>query len=116
MLPSASAPVFDEKGDSAINYAQQLELWRQVTNLDPVKRASALISYMDTGAREVCMAAGSDGIMDHGRARTDSDLSHDYFAPAAAVCVYQKIVRFSQVKRLPRRWMDILCDLISCTK
>ena len=65
MLPPVSAPSFDRKGESSANYAQQVALWREVTNLGPAKRASALILHLDTVARNVCVAAESDAIMVH---------------------------------------------------
>ena len=49
-----------------LQYAQEVELWSHVANLDPIQRASALILDMDSAAREVRMEAGSDQIMDLG--------------------------------------------------
>ena len=64
MGAGASAPFFCVKGGSFANYAQEVGIWRQVTNLGAAKRASALIAYMALVAREVCMAAGSNQIME----------------------------------------------------
>ena len=38
------------EGAPVINYQKKAELWRQITNSDPAKRASALILRMDTVA------------------------------------------------------------------
>ena len=56
------------EGGSFANYAQQVGIWRRVTNLGAAKRASALTSYMDSVVREVCMAAGGDRVMGQGGA------------------------------------------------
>ena len=50
MLPSVDLPSFDRKGASFATYEQQVELWRHVANLGPVKRASALVLQMDAVA------------------------------------------------------------------
>ena len=61
--PSANAPFFDGEGESFSNYALEAGPWSQVTNLEPAKRASALILKMGPVARQVSAAAGSDLIM-----------------------------------------------------
>ena len=49
-------------------YDPKVRLWAQVTNLGPAKRAFALILHKDTVARQVCLHAGGDTLMDGGRA------------------------------------------------
>ena len=54
---------------------------------------------MDTFARQVCIAAGSDIIMSNRAAEKILNISRESFAPAAADSVYQRVFRFSQLKR-----------------
>ena len=42
-----NAPPIDRKGESLSNYAQDVELWCRVTNLEPLRKASAEILDMD---------------------------------------------------------------------
>ena len=77
MQPSVSAPFFDGKGEPSVNYAQQVELWRQAANLGPVRRDSAVILFMETAARDVCMAAGNDVILCQEGAETKIGLSRN---------------------------------------
>ena len=62
-------------GESCTNYAQEVKLWSHVANLDPGTRASTLILNMDTVARQACMPAGSDEIMDQDGAMRVADLA-----------------------------------------
>ena len=64
MMPNVHESSFDGKGESFSNYIQDVELCHRVTDLEPVKGASALILNMGPVARGVCMAAGSDKIAD----------------------------------------------------
>ena len=57
-------------------------------NLGPAKRASALILSAGAIAREVCMAARSDQIMDQGGVMKIVKLLDGYFAPGAVDSVY----------------------------
>ena len=63
MTPSANVPFVDGKGESFANYAREVGQRGQVANLESARQASALILKMDAVAREVCMAAGSNQIM-----------------------------------------------------
>ena len=65
-----------------------------MTNLEPPKRASALILIMDPVAREVCMAAGSDQILGADGVMKIVKLLNDYFAPDAADSVHQAVACF----------------------
>ena len=58
-----------------------MELWNQVTNLDPARRASAVILHIDAVAQEVCMAAEGDVIMDQEAVEKIMELLRDHFAP-----------------------------------
>ena len=49
-------------------------------------------------AREVCMVAGHDGIMDQEGAKKIMELLRDYFAPESADSTNQEAVCFSQFK------------------
>ena len=51
MAPAANAPACDGKGESSSNYAQEVELWRRVTNLEPLQMALVLILNMAPVAR-----------------------------------------------------------------
>ena len=62
MMPTVNAPFSDGGGESFSNYSQEVVLRAQTTNLEPVKRASALILNVGPVAREVRMAAGCDQI------------------------------------------------------
>ena len=66
-----------------------MKLRRRVANLDPAKRYSAHSLQMNAVAQEVCMAAGSDVILDPDGVKKISKLLHDYFAPDAVGSVYQ---------------------------
>ena len=94
MLPAARVPPLGGKGASFLNLEQKAQLWRQVTNRDPAKRASALISRIDTAARNVCMAAGNDATMDGDDAEQILAIPQDSFAPDRAGSVYQEVIRF----------------------
>ena len=47
MMPTVNAPPIDRKGESFSNYALDVELWYRVTNLEPLRKASAGILDMD---------------------------------------------------------------------
>ena len=99
MLPAASASSLCGKGASFFNYEKQVKLPRQVANEGPVKRAALLILQMATAARQVCMAAGSDVLMDADGAEKISAITFDNCVPEAMDSVYQEIARFLQFKR-----------------
>ena len=96
MLPAVSVPAFGGTGSSRFSYEQQVELWRQNTNLGPAKRASALPLQMDDVARQVCMAAGSAVIMDGNGLEKISSILRDYIAPAAADTANHEVARSLQ--------------------
>ena len=95
MPPSVSAP-FE-------SFAQEVELWRHATNLNPAERASAHIVLIDTVAREVGQAAGSDVIMILVGKKQISGLLYDYFAPRAVGSVYREVVRNLEFKRAAQK-------------
>ena len=72
----------------------EVELRRQGAHLDPANRASVLILYMDSAAREVCAAAGRGVIMGREGAMKITVLLRDYFAPDAVESAYQEVARF----------------------
>ena len=108
MFPSVIAPCIDGWGESLENYARQVELWRQVANLDPAKRAAVLFLEMDTLARKVCMAAGGDLITDQNGANEISELLRRYPASGAADSVFREIARFFaiQARRPDDGWVS----------
>ena len=97
---------FGGKGPPFIDYEQQVRLWRRVANLDPSKRAAASILRIDTVARQVCLAAGSDFVVNNDGAERIVTILKDYIAPDAADSVDQEVARFLQSKR-PGRTMDV---------
>ena len=50
-LPSVAAPPFDGENESSPSCAMEAELRSKVANLDVGRRASALVSTMELGAR-----------------------------------------------------------------
>ena len=54
---------------------------------------------MDTVARQVCMAAGSDMIRGGNGADQNQNISREYFAPDAVDSVYREIVRSLHIKK-----------------
>ena len=70
-----------------------------MTNVEPAKRASALISLVDTVAREDRGAAGGDVIMGHGGVKQILEVVRDYFTPGAVDSVYRGVARLLQLKR-----------------
>ena len=75
------------------NYAQEVGLRCQKTNVDPLKRAPALILNIGPAAREVCMAAGSDEMMGPEGAMEIAQLRNNNFAPGAVDTPYQQKLR-----------------------
>ena len=69
MLPAIAVPAFDWKGSNFLHYERQVQLWSQETNLEPSKRASALVSQKESAARQVCMPAGNEIILNNGAAQ-----------------------------------------------
>ena len=92
MLPAAAVPAFDGKGSSFSNYDQQVRLWLRVANLEPPKRAPALIPRMDTAVRKVYVAAGSGIILSGDGADRLTNILRENFAPGAADSVYREVV------------------------
>ena len=106
MLPTATVLPLDGRGASFFNYRQQVRLWRQVTNLGPAKRAPALISQMDVGALQLCMAAGSEAIMGGDGADKILTILREHPAPAAAGSVNREVALFLQFERADQA-MDV---------
>ena len=94
MLSAIFPPSPDGRGASFFNHEQRARLWSQETNAGPAKRASALISQMDVVARQVCMAAGSDVIMDGDCAGKMLGISRENSAPGSGDSVYTEVIRF----------------------
>ena len=63
LLPAVAVPSFDGKEESFPGYAMEVEKSRETTNLDVGKRASSSILQMESTARDVRMAMGSDELM-----------------------------------------------------
>ena len=98
MLPSVSAPCDDSRDDSSANYAPQEGLVRQVTTLEPATRASAIISHLDTVAREVCMADGGHVTMNPEGAAAIMGAPRDYLAPVGADFAPREVARLLRIK------------------
>ena len=99
MLPAENARVADGSGPSFLKYEQQAGLRRRVTNLDPSKRAVALILQTGAVARRVCLAAGSHVITNDDGVERALAILRDYFAPEAANSAYHEVARLLQCKR-----------------
>ena len=78
-----SVPFFGGKGESCSNNAREVELRSRVTNLEPTRRASALIMNIDPVAREARKVAGNDQIMDPDGVPKILQVPNDYLAPDA---------------------------------
>ena len=74
-------------------------LWRQVTNLAPATRASALILQMDVAAPRVCVAAESSVIMDEAGTYKILIISRESSATEAVDSVYRRVVCSLQFER-----------------
>ena len=59
-LPSVAVPSSEGKRESSARYAIEVDLRRRVTTLNVGKRAYALVSVMESSARDARMAMGSD--------------------------------------------------------
>ena len=103
---SANVPFVDGAGESSASYAQEVVLSRRVANLGSARRASAHIADMDKVAREVCMAAGSDQIMDHDGVMETLKVLRDYTAPDSGWSK-RKSRTFRKSNAQPKRWMDV---------
>ena len=68
-------------GASFPGYSLEAESWRQVTYSDGRKCAPALVLQMGSTARDVCMAAGNDKLLEADAATTLLSVLRDYFAP-----------------------------------
>ena len=93
MQSSASTPFFGGRGESFAIYAQHVQLGRQVTILEPAKRASAIIMKMDTVARENCIAVGGGAIIGHEGAANSMELLRDFLPWGAADSVCAILLR-----------------------
>ena len=76
--------VFHGKGASFIEFEQQVRLWMQMTEMEPPKRAAALVVHMNSTARQVCLAVAGDHIAKNNGAEHVVNTLRDYFAPATA--------------------------------
>ena len=110
MLPSLSVLSLDDKGASLPNYGHQVKLWRQETKSDAAERSAALILLMGAVARQVCMAAGGNVIMDQEGAKRILATLHDYFAPETADSVYQEPATLLQFKRMHQEMGEYLAQ------
>ena len=99
MLPAEQVPASNAKGPSFINYEQDARLWRQLTNLGPGKRASALILRRDSVARQVCLGAESDAVTNIDGLGLILAILRKYFEPDPVDLIYQEVLRFMQFKR-----------------
>ena len=77
-------------------------MWRQFTNLGPSKMAAALISQMETVARQVCVAAGNDVITNNNGVGRALAIVRDCLVPGVVNSVYQEVARFLRFKRADR--------------
>ena len=110
-MPTVNVPSSGGRGESFANYAPEVELWNRVTNLDPIKRASAVVLHISPVAREVCVAADNDQLLDQSGAAKILQVSRDYFASEAAGPIYQEVVRFLQFKRTAHMMDEYLAPL-----
>ena len=74
-------------------------LLMRMTRLDPSKRVAASILPMHSAARQVCLPAGGDHLDRNDGAIIVLDALKNYFAPEAAVSIYQEVVRCLQYRR-----------------
>ena len=88
MTPTSAAPCFGGRGESFASYSPEAEFWARVRNLDPTRRASALVLHMEPAAREVCWATGDERLLYQDGAAKLLQVLRDYFAPGAIVYSY----------------------------
>ena len=69
-----------------------VQLRRVVTNPEVGKRASALVLQVESTARDVCMAMGSNKRMGRGAAGWMLQVLQDYFALDALDAVHQDVI------------------------
>ena len=65
MLFAEKVPTLDEGGSSSQDYDKQVRLRLRMTQLEPPKRAAALILRRNLAARQTCMPAGGDHLESH---------------------------------------------------
>ena len=79
--------VFHGKGASFIEFEQQVRLWMQMTEMEPPKRAAALVVHMNSTARQVCLAVAGDHI------------AKNNGAEHVVNTIYREVARFLQFRR-----------------
>ena len=98
MLRAIAVLVFGGKGSPFLHYERQVRLRRQVANLEPAKRAPALILQMGRDGGQVCMSTGNDVIMKNVGANRIPHILDEHFAPDAIDAIYQ-VERSLHLKR-----------------
>ena len=69
-----------------------------MTNMEPSKRAAALVVHMNSRARQACLAVAGDHIAKNNGAEHVVNTLRDYFAPATADTIYREVARFLQFR------------------
>ena len=62
-MPTANVPSFDGKVEPFASYELEVELRKKVTDLDPAKRGSDLVSHTGPADREVFVPAGNNQLL-----------------------------------------------------
>lgn len=98
MLPLISVQRLAKKTLPSCIAGDGCGLWRQVANLCPTNRASALMLQMGGSARLVRTSGGKDVRMNNDGARQIPQISREYSAPRADADFYQEFVRSSHLE------------------
>ena len=81
-----------------------------MANVEPAKRAQALILEMDRVARQACTSAGRDVILYNGGAQKILQISHERLAPNAVDAIHREVVRFLHFVRADQKmeasWLE----------
>ena len=92
-------PTFDGQRSSFLNYEAKVTLWKNISPLEPAKKASHLLSHMADVARKVCLTIGKDVVGNVDGAEQILSILRNRLAPDKADCVFQDITKFLYFKR-----------------
>ena len=102
MLPAGKVPIRGGEGSSFQDYGRQVCLWIRMTHLEPAERAAALISQLNSAARQVWLAAGGDHLDSSDGAAYISGALKNCLSPEAAGLIYREVVRSLRYRRTDR--------------
>ena len=99
MLSYALAPTPDGKSSSCADNEQKVRLWAQAADVEPPSRASSLTLQMDTFARQECINAGGETLMQGRDVESILNTSRKYLQSDSSGRNYRQATKFRQYNR-----------------